>query len=330
MSEYRFSKAVALVVFNRLDCVVRQLEVLRNVKPPRLYVISDGPRAEKIGEKEKVEEIRTYIEKEVDWECDLIKIYSETNMGCDSRTISGYSEVFKREEDAVLLEDDTIACEEYYRFAEKMLDYYKDDKRIMMISGFNIYPEYKKEDYQYYFSRFPLIYAFATWKRVWELFDYGEMKDFPKWNNRSLYKIMPRQVANMMRGRIYANYNGWGAWDSQFDFCMFSHEGFGVVSAVNLVQNCGTGRSDAFHASTAVDELMLTPYGKLSDQLNYRKELEWDREFDFCQASLRFGNKCDTGWLCMLMRERILRFVKWSCPKWLYRKMQKIYKMRRS
>lgn len=76
MDTYHFNKAVALVVFNRLDCVQRQMEILKSVTPPRLYIISDGARKEVVGEDEKVKEIREYIEANFNWEGELIKIYA--------------------------------------------------------------------------------------------------------------------------------------------------------------------------------------------------------------------------------------------------------------
>ena len=151
MDIYHFPKAVALVVFNRLDCVKMQIDILKKVTPPRLYIISDGPRKGKDGEEKVVANVRRFIEENVDWNCKLIKIYADENMGCDARSISGYRQVFEREEEAVLLEDDSIPCVDFYKYMEKMLDYYRDTSEVMMVAGFNVAYDYEEKQRKDYF-----------------------------------------------------------------------------------------------------------------------------------------------------------------------------------
>lgn len=151
MNTYHFPKAVGMVVFNRLDCVQAQMEILRCVTPPRLYIISDGARKEVGGENKKVWEVRNYIEENFDWEGELIKIYADENMGCDARSISGYHQIFEREEEAVLLEDDSIPCVDFYKYMEKMLDYYRDTSEVMMVAGFNVAYDYEEKQRKDYF-----------------------------------------------------------------------------------------------------------------------------------------------------------------------------------
>ena len=50
--------AVLFLVFNRPDTTKQVFEAIRKAKPPRLYVAADGPRAEKAGKAEKVEQVR--------------------------------------------------------------------------------------------------------------------------------------------------------------------------------------------------------------------------------------------------------------------------------
>lgn len=321
---YHFPKAVALVVFNRLDCVQEQLNILRQVTPPRLYIISDGPRLGVNGETEKVQAVRSYIEENVDWDCELHKIYAKENMGCDKRSISGYDHVFKKEEDAVLLEDDSIPCVDFFCYVEKMLDYYKDTQEVMMVGGYNFALDFEKTGSDYYFSYFPAEYAWATWRRAWKLLDKWKEK-YDKWNDKCLYQIMPRRVANVMRGRILANYNGWEAWDSIWNFVMLYHHGFGVVSAQNYVQNIGTGRKDAFHPGE-YNPIMRPAYGKVPENFIYRSKVEWDKEYDFYQLETRFTEGCDKNWFKFYIRECSLRFAKRCFPKWLYKKISKLKK----
>lgn len=317
MDKYCFPKAVALVVFNRLDCVQEQMKVLKHVTPPRLYIISDGPRRERTGEDRLVNNVRKYIEKNVTWDCNLIKIYADDNMGCDQRSVSGYNEVFQREEEAVLLEDDSIPNIDFYRYAEKMLDYYKDTPEVMMVSGFNVAPEWGGENKAYYFSYFPVKCAWATWRRAWQQFDSWKYM-YQKWDDKCLYDMLPRRIANIMRGRILANYNGWSGWDSIWDFLMFYNKAYGVIPADNYVQNIGFGRSDAFHPAEFCP-LLSKPYGNFPKCFSYRSSVVWDKKYDFYQSELRFVEGCDKNWRRFYLREQLLRFAKKYFPKRLYK-----------
>ncbi len=314
--EYHFPKAVALVVFNRLDCAQAQMEILRRVTPPRFYIISDGPRKNVEGEEEKVNAVRAFIESNIDWECTVVKIYANENMGCDKRSISGYNLVFEQEEEAVLLEDDSVPNVDFYKFADKMLDYYRDATEVMMVAGFNTSSDIRDSGKDYFFSHFPLECAWGTWRRAWKLMG-GWREKYKEWNDRTLYGIMPKRVANMMRGRILANYNGWTAWDSIWNFVMFYHNGYGVVSSENYVQNIGTGREDALHPGN-YNRFLAPPYGVFTDNFSYRERIEWDKEYDTEQLKMRFGENCDKNWKRYYMRERLLRFAKAYFPKWLY------------
>ena len=50
--------AVLFLIFNRADTIRQVFEAIRQAKPSRLYVAADGPRADKPGEEEKVEQVR--------------------------------------------------------------------------------------------------------------------------------------------------------------------------------------------------------------------------------------------------------------------------------
>ncbi|MCR5420064.1 MAG: hypothetical protein K6E98_03565 [Lachnospiraceae bacterium] len=56
----RINIAVAVVVFNRLDCMKAIIDSVRKVKPSRLYIISDDPRSGVEGEDVKVKAVRRY------------------------------------------------------------------------------------------------------------------------------------------------------------------------------------------------------------------------------------------------------------------------------
>ena len=71
------------------------IDAIRPVAPIRLYVACDGPNPERPGEAEKVAATRAVIEHEIDWPCQIERLYSEVNQGCRlgvSRAITWFFE----------------------------------------------------------------------------------------------------------------------------------------------------------------------------------------------------------------------------------------------
>ena len=60
-------------------------------------------------------------------------------MGCGRRISSGLDWVFEREEQAIIVEDDCVPELSFFQYCQEMLEYYKDDDRILMVSGNNPY-----------------------------------------------------------------------------------------------------------------------------------------------------------------------------------------------
>jgi hypothetical protein len=97
--------AVALVIFNRPDTTERVFAEIAKAKPKKLFVIADGPREGVRGDTEKCALSREVIDR-VDWDCEVHKNYSDVNLGCGKRPVTGISWVFEKVDKAIILEDD--------------------------------------------------------------------------------------------------------------------------------------------------------------------------------------------------------------------------------
>ncbi|MFM6897507.1 MAG: glycosyltransferase family 2 protein, partial [Microcystis panniformis] len=97
--------------------------------------------------------------------------YSDINLGCKGRVSSGLNWVFDTVEQAIILEDDCLPHPSFFRFCQELLDYYRDDKRIMAISGDNFQFGRKRTEYSYYFSCYNHIWGWASWRRAWQYYD---------------------------------------------------------------------------------------------------------------------------------------------------------------
>ena len=151
MSEWQLKTPVCFIIFNRPDVTERVFQVIRQAKPPKLLVVADGARANKIGEQEKCLATRAIIHQ-VDWNCEVLTNYSDVNLGCRKRIYTGLDWVFSQVEEAIILEDDCLPDPSFFRFCEELLEEYRHNTKIMLVSGQNLQFGQKRRNYSYYFS----------------------------------------------------------------------------------------------------------------------------------------------------------------------------------
>jgi len=241
LGKFILNTPVAFLIFNRPETTVRIFEEIRKAKPKKLFVVADGPGENKEGEEEKCNAARKIIEK-VDWDCEILKNYSPTNLGCKKRISSGISWVFDNVDEAIFLEDDCMPNQSFFRYCQELLEFYKDDERVMMISG-NNFQKKKVTGYSYYFSSYSHIWGWASWKRVWQKYDV-EMKLWPEIKRRkSLEYWLGRKKAvdHWTEEFDFAYSNKIDTWDFQFLFTCWINHGLSILPEVNLVSNIGFG-----------------------------------------------------------------------------------------
>lgn len=242
MNTFKLNTPVAFLVFNRPDTTEKVFEEIRRARPPRLLVVADGPRPDKPGEAEKCEAARAIIER-VDWPCEVLTNYSDVNLGCKRRVSSGLDWVFDTVEEAIILEDDCLPHPTFFRFCEELLEKYRDDERVMMISGDNFQFGRKRTEYSYYFSRYVHIWGWASWRRAWKYYDV-DMKLWPDIRDgRWLYDVLGDKKAVSYWSNIFEKvYKGKiDTWDYQWLFTNWVHNALAVMPNVNLVSNIGFG-----------------------------------------------------------------------------------------
>ncbi|QXE92322.1 glycosyltransferase family 2 protein [Geomonas subterranea] len=257
MTTWQMRSPVAFFIFNRPDTTARVFEAIRKAAPPTLLVIADGPRSDREGEAEKCAAARA-IASNVDWPCQVLLNFSDVNLGCKRRISSGMDWVFGTVGEAVILEDDCVPEPTFFRFCDELLEKFRDDDRVAMISGNNFHGDSAEITESYYFSRRPHIWGWATWRRSWRRYDV-EMKSWPAVKKSGwLKQLFPqRAVARYWRVLFDAVHRGdIDTWDHQFTYCCFLHDTLCVMPAVNLVSNIGFGE-EATHTKAVTEHAGL-------------------------------------------------------------------------
>lgn len=251
-NQYITNSPVLFLTFNRLDTTKKVFEVIKQVKPPKLYLASDGARLNKSGEKEVVESVRNFLLNNIDWQCEVKTLFREQNLGCGKAVSSAINWFFENEEMGIILEDDCLPSISFFRFCDELLIGYKDDERIMHISGDNFQDGISRGDGSYYFSQISHVWGWAAWRRAWKLYDF-EMKSLNNFINYKIYKNIwkqnkvqkywLKQFKNVSLGKI-------DTWDYQWNYCLIVNNGLSILPNINLVENIGFN-SEATHTSNS-------------------------------------------------------------------------------
>ncbi|WP_231985106.1 methyltransferase type 11 [Mycobacterium sp. E796] len=239
---------VIFIIFNRPDTTRQVFETIRAAKPRKLLVIADGPRANRPGEAEKCAATRAIIDG-VDWDCEVHRNFSETNLGCGRRVYTGITWAFELVDKAIIVEDDCMPSASFFDYCAELLDRYESDERVMMISGNNHLLGRAETAESYYFSRYAHLWGWATWRRAWAKHD-PNMTHWPEIRDRKLFdQYLPAQSERYRWESAFQGvYDGKiDTWDYQWVYSIWANAGLCAAPARNLVRNIGMDHAEATH-----------------------------------------------------------------------------------
>lgn len=235
MEERETYAPVALFVYNRLDNTRRTVEALRaNLYADKtvLYVFSDGGRDERSWS--EVNEVREYLGTVTGF-AEVNIVERPVNFYLEPNVMQGIAEVLGKHDRIIVLEDDIVTGPYFLDFMNSSLDVYREDKRVMHVTGFNYFDMDEPRDFV--FTRFMSCWGWATWADRWESFNYygspqealGGLTDSDKdviqygGNFQSLktleYKVIP--------------------WDICWVLSIYKQKGVCIMPVESLVRNVG-------------------------------------------------------------------------------------------
>lgn len=233
---------ILLIGFNRPEVIKESFEFIRFAKPTKLYVAIDAPRSNKKDEDILVNEVKDIVQQ-VDWNCNVSFRFNEINRGAEITVSSAISWVLDQEETVIVLEDDIIAPKSFLVFAQKMLEKYKDDENIYMVSSnqFTNSKHMMKDDYC--FAMHGHTWGWATWRRAWKHFDlqtevtqqYVEILEDPNNKYTKQEQFFFKRRFEKMKGNGVGN----STWDLCWNYVRFVNHGLSIIPKVNLSTNIG-------------------------------------------------------------------------------------------
>lgn len=247
---YHTTSPILFLLFNRPDTTEIVFEKIRQAKPSKLYVAADGARINREGEALLCAASRSVVDR-IDWNCEVQTLFQEQNLGCKYAVSTAISWFFEQEEEGIILEDDCLPSNDFFRFCDTLLEKYRHDTRVTQIVGCNFQTGKKWGSASYYFSNNLEVWGWASWRRVWKLYD-PELSNLTEnevevvldtvFNEPIITGEYLQIFRKLKDGKI-------DTWDYQLKLINFFNNGLSVIPNVNLISNIGF-RPDATHTHT--------------------------------------------------------------------------------
>jgi hypothetical protein len=234
---------ILFLVYNRPEPTNKVFNEIRKARPKHLFIAADGPRKDVSGDHERCESVRGIVQQ-VDWDCDVKTLFREENLGCKIAVSGALDWFFENVEEGIILEDDCLPGQSFFAFCRELLDKYRKNERIMMISGNDFLFGRRRTEYSYCFSINSLIWGWATWRRAWKCYD-REMTLWPQIRDGGwLYDVLGDRKGTRYWTRIFdrTHQGEIDTWDYQWRLTCWANAGLIILPSKNLVSNVGFGR----------------------------------------------------------------------------------------
>lgn len=246
---------VVMFVFNRPELTRRSLDAIRRAQPEQLFVVADGPRPGRPDDERLCAETRELF-ADLDWPCVVERRFAETNRGLDPNIEAGIDWVFSQVDTAIFLEDDCIADPTFFVYCEDLLERYRDEKSVWMITGdTHEVPEALFKDASYDFATWASVWGWASWADRWHahraLFDRQHVPPGEPGRLVPPHRAVPapphpealvsdggrRHFTKVASDVDPASY----FWDHHWWVTIINQNGLSAVPRHNLVENDGYG-----------------------------------------------------------------------------------------
>ena len=229
---------VILFTYNRLWHTKKTVEALQKNElaiETKLFIYSDD--ANNNDNRESVDRVREYIKTISGFKTVIINERA-SNFGLSNSIIDGVGAVVKEYGKVIVLEDDLVTSPCFLSFMNKALETYKNDEKVMHISG-SVYPIDNRKLDDTYFIKPASCWGWGTWERAWsyyrkdvdyylKIFDREMICDF---NLNNSYKYFD-QIKLNKKGKL-------DTWAIFWYASIYLNKGLSLHPKESYVQNIG-------------------------------------------------------------------------------------------
>ena len=109
---------ILFLTYNRPGLTRQVLAAIREAQPKQLFIAADGPKPGKTGDCEQCQAVRNVLRDGIDWDCEVKTLLRDENLGCKRAVSSAITWFFDNVEKGIILEDDTLPRQSFFRFCE--------------------------------------------------------------------------------------------------------------------------------------------------------------------------------------------------------------------
>jgi hypothetical protein len=250
-----FHVPILIIGYTRPELISKQVDLLRKLKPRKIYFYIDGPR----NKKEADLMLRTQLEFEkIDWDSTITKKINLNRSGAASSITNAISWAFSFETNLIILEDDVLPCLEFFEFCEYYLNQDLISHQVGIISGHQVNFQNFGTTLSSQLSIYPRIHGWATQRKIWIGFDYKRKMS----SKEFMYLTM--KISNLnpvffiylcyVYGRIFIK--KLDTWDYQFLYYLKLNNFNCIVPTANLIVNLGYGEHATNTKITGIPQIM--------------------------------------------------------------------------
>lgn len=267
------SPPILFIAYNRPETTRLVFSRIAEAKPKKIFISLDGPKLNDSQDRNNCLAVREIVNN-ITWPCDVQKRFLSENLGCKAAVSSAIDWFFKQNEQGIIIEDDVLPDPAFFQFCGELLDYYKNDLRVMQISGYKSPMIQASTEDSFFFSRFGSIWGWATWRRAWSHYDV-RLQSWPEVFRRKIHHSFCDSDAEIKwQENIYEKvFNGRiDTWDYQWRYAVMMNSGLSIVPNVNLVTNIGFAQN-ATHTRNVADPRARSVCGVLNFPLKYPRHV---------------------------------------------------------
>lgn len=272
---------ILLFVYNRLEHTRRTVESLlanQEISQHELIVFSDGPKT--VVDSSSVNQVRDFISKIKGFQS--VTVYrSETNKGLSRSVIDGVTEVLKRFDRCIVIEDDLVLSPHFLSFMRDGLSKYSADTRVASIHGY-VYPNEISLP-ENFFMKGADCWGWGTWKRAWDLFEPDGSKLLEQLKKRGLINEFDFGGSYAYSGLLKKQIEGKvDSWAIRWHASIFLENMLTLHPGKSLVHNIGNDRSgtnsgqyNIFDVSLQKSPLPVTDIEVEPSEIGYKAFVEF-------------------------------------------------------
>lgn len=227
---------VVIFAYARPDHLRRTLEALRYQNIPEIWFFCDGAKG--LNDARRVAQVGEIV-KSVNW-TETHVVWRKKNLGLAKSICLGLSEVLKKREGCIALEDDLVCSQDAYSFLVSTMVHYRNHPRFMSVSGWTHSMLVPPDVDSFYFDGRADSLCLGVWSESW-MWDHeiNSLERYQELRSRGEY---PEKYGFDIKRMVFED-GIRDIWAVRFLLHHMRHNGLCLRPCVSLVEHIGYDES---------------------------------------------------------------------------------------